>query len=314
MINYYTLLGINRNISEEKLLSIIENNISILKKKSEKLTGKDKMYALVSISLHKKFLKTIKHYGSKEVYDKALGMSYDKVIKLKVPEKKTLKKIAIYGTLAGVIIGGISIEKNLTKVEVKLYPDDTIESLCEEFDIKKYNIPLFNNELRKSIAKGESIEIIVSNDKAPKIESVMQERLEEEKQKNMLYKFNYVVQAFDTISGLKSRFNVEKIMDSNGNVRYSDLYENETIIIYTKDQTIAEEMKAKYEEYLQSLEPTDFIYYEVKQGDTIGEIVNEYGITRNVLCKYNTNTDGYTIYAGSTLKIPVYEKEDVKVK
>lgn len=314
MINYYTLLGINRNISEEKLLSIIENNISILKKKSEKLTGKDKMYALVSISLHKKFLKTIKHYGSKEVYDKALGMSYDKVIKLKVPEKKTLKKIAIYGTLAGVIIGGISIEKNLTKVEVKLYPDDTIESLCEEFDIKKYNIPLFNNELRKSIAKGESIEIIVSNDKASKIESVMQERLEEEKQKNMLYKFNYVVQPFDTISGLKSRFSVEKIMDSNGNVRYSDLYENETIIIYTKDQTIAEEMKAKYEEHLQSLEPTDFIYYEVKQGDTIGGIVNEYGITRNVLCKYNTNTDGYTIYAGSTLKIPVYEKDDVKVK
>lgn len=88
MINYYTLLGINRNVSEEKLLSIIEKNINILKLKSEKLAGKDKMYALVSISLHKKFLKTIKHYGSKEVYDKALGMSYDKVIKLKVPEKK----------------------------------------------------------------------------------------------------------------------------------------------------------------------------------------------------------------------------------
>lgn len=314
MINYYTLLGINRNVSEEKLFSIIDNNINILKTKTEKLTGKDKMYALVSISLHKKFLKTVKHYGSKEVYDKALGMSYDKVIKLKVPEKKTLVKIAICGTLVGTIIGGIAIEKNLTTVEVKLYSDDTIESLCEEFGIKKYNIHASNNKLEKSIERGESVEVVVSNDKALEIQSIAKERREEVIQKNRIYKFKYLVQDDDTISGLKNRFNAEKITDSKGNERYSDIWSNETIIIYTKDQSIAEEMEVKYEEYLQSLEPIDFVYYEVKQDDTVGKIVNKYGITRNALCKYNTNTDGYTIYAGSTLRIPVYEKENVKAK
>lgn len=216
--------------------------------------------------------------------------------------------------MVGTIIGGISIEKNLKTVEVKLYSDDTIESLCEEFGIKKYNIYASNNKLEKSIEKEKSIEVVVSNDKALEIQSIVKERREEATQKDKFYKFRYLVQMDDTVSGLKSRFNSDKITDLKNNERYSDIWLNETIIIYTKDQSIAEEMEVKYEEYLQSLEPIDFVYYEAKQGDTIGEIVNKYGITRNALCKYNTNTDGYSIYAGSTLKIPVYEKEDVKVK
>lgn len=121
------------------------------------------------------------------------------------------------------------------------------------------------------------------------------------------YPFDYVVQANDTVFGLKekydaTRFNYGKQLDMG-----------EEITIYTDDQAIAERQQAVYDEIKEKEKPVSFESYTIKPGDNLPDIAKEYGVTCSQIMEYNENIpDIRTIYAGDTIRIPVYE--NVKTK
>ena len=50
--------------------------------------------------------------------------------------------------------------------------------------------------------------------------------------------------------------------------------------------------------------PTEYITYKIKKGDTLSEIAKKYGTTVSTLARINNIKDVDKIYAGDTLKIP----------
>lgn len=304
MINYYKLLGIDRKLNEEKLMKLLNRRIDYLTRKKGKANGEDKIYTVISEALYRRFLMTIKHYGSKENYDKALGKSYDKIVKVKKPSKESLKKFVLIGTISGVIIGGITAANLFDVVEVPLYDNEDIKTISQE--LEEIGIP--NNFLYTSGMADRIAKYVVPENKTEEVNEFNEER-------SKGYIFKYVLKTGDTSSGLMQKFEATGIGGSCD-------FAGDEVTIYTRNKQIALEWQRKYDEekerkkqeYIASITPDHFEQYVVKPGDTVAEIANAFGITASELMRFNNNKipDIYTVYAGDTLRIPVFEKEKTK--
>lgn len=306
MINYYKLLGIDKEIDEKKLVGLLNKKIKYFAREKNEVNGEDKIFSYILEFLCRRFLTTIKHYGSKENYDKALGKSYDKIVKVKKPSKESLKKFVLIGTISGVIIGGITAANLFDVVDVPLYGNegiDTISQELEEIGVPNKFLRVSGMRMTDRIAK-----YVVPENKTEEVSEFNEERSKE-------YSFRYVLQWEDTYSGLRQRFEATGIGGSCD-------FAGDEVTIYTRNKQIALEWQRKYDEekerekqeYIASITPDHFEQYVVKPGDTVAEIANAFGITASELMRFNNNKipDIYTVYAGDTLRIPVFEKEKTK--
>lgn len=317
MINYYKLLGIKRDIDEQELFNKLHDSIDNLKENAKQLNGKEKKYALVAASLCKRFLSVIESYGSKEAYDKALDMSYGRIVKVKKYfNSDNRRKWIVVSSLIGVAVITTIVGNNVKKVNIPVYEGDSISKICQECDVKWYNMPSAMAKYSTYVLKpGDIISVYVTKDKAEEVRDYAGKKVKEEELKNtpITYQFHYVVQPDDSDSLLKERFLAVKI--ERPNAIYKDLNQGEVVIIYTTDSNIANDMEEEYNSYLKSLEPVDYEYYKIKPGDTLPEIAAEYGVTCNQIMKYNPQIEYIgDIKAGDTLKIPVYQQTKSNVK
>lgn len=122
-------------------------------------------------------------------------------------------------------------------------------------------------------------------------------------------KFKYIVQYDDSYSSLKERFGNDcEIYSSSAMLQVFD-----TITIDAHDIEIKKAMDELYEKQMKENEPISFESYTIKPGDTLPEIANTYGITCAQIMEYNPFIENIQeIYAGDTLKIPVYKDKAMK--
>lgn len=308
MVNYYNLLNIDKNMSEEKLINTLKKNQKLLKLKKDKVKGEEKKYVALAEALTKIFLMTINHYGSKENYDKALEKSHDRIVRIKRFGKRNIKKFVLVGSLSAVVAGGIiGFAATHEVVEVSVKDDSSIEQICEDYGIKKINFRGYQN-FGELVAK-----FLVNNEKA---EEIKQKELEKE----FVYAFDYIVKPGDTHSGLLERYNASSINGSTGSSS-EVLWAGEKVVINSHDKNIAQKMQEEYNNYMKKQEkietdlktPESFDEYTIMPGDTLAEIAIEYGVTCNQIMEFNPQIKNiYEIYAGDTLKIPQYSKNKVK--
>lgn len=119
-------------------------------------------------------------------------------------------------------------------------------------------------------------------------------------------KFNYIVQNGDSYSSLKERFGSDcEIYSSSAMLQVYD-----TIVIDAHDVELKKEMDKIYEKQMKENEPIAFESYTIKPGDTLPNIANYYGVTCAQIMEYNSFIENIQeIYAGDTLKIPVYKSQ-----
>lgn len=230
-----------------------------------------------------------------------------KINKAKFNRKK-LKKIgrivlAVMG--AGVImIGAKQATKNLETIEVPVPDDNSISDINETYDTSWYNLPA--NEWfsdKNKIYKDDTIELTVSNKKVDDIKNKANEVRKEIEEKSKSYTFKYKVEYGDTVYALEERFDCK--LNITGILR-----EGVTLNITTNDKELANEMQALYDKKMKEEEPVSFEYYIVKNGDTLPEIANNYGVSCDDIMKYNSSIKSINkIDEGQTIKIPVYENE-----
>lgn len=304
MIDYYDLLGIDRKLSEEELIKTIKNDLKLFEKNKSKVTGQDKVLTLSYIYLGKRFLRTIEHYGSKENYDRALK-KYN--VKIKKFKKDGFKKVVLAGCIAGTLMGGIAaFSTNYDLVNVPMYNNDTLEVVASDLGMSPNNLLYIRG-----------LKAIVKESDRKRFDAKLEERKQEDIEKNKVYNFKYIVCAGDTLSGIYEKFKAVDVIREDGSKRSEhsiDAYEEVTI--YTHDKEMAKAGQMAYDKYMMEKEeqakfnnPVSFEYYTVKVGDTLPEIAQSYGVDCADIIKYNQGKvpDIYTIYEGDTLKIPQYE-------
>ena len=308
MINYYVLLDkladINnlKEMDEEKLRATLRKISKKLRQKSEKLTGKDAVLISTLDFICRRFLTTLDHYGSKENYDRALAKS-TKIIKVKVPDKKKLGKFVLVTGLIGTMAIGLPAV-TLTKTEVPLYPHETYEEVEKE---------LRNNGIDtvKINENGAVLEVVTPRWEKDKVDKLNEKREDES------YSFSYIIKEGDTFDELSEKFKILMLSKEDGTM---DLREGDVVTIITKDAASARLGREIYEKDQENkvLEPTYFVSYTVKKGDTLGELALRFGVTCHAIGRYNESlipegekaSPGEVIYEGFSYLIPQYEEID----
>ena len=246
-------------------------------------------------------------YGSKNNYDRALKISEKaNSIKLKVGniDNKRKYKIAISLITAGVIaIGaGTIIKRNLKITEIPIYPEDSIESILQDYDIDGIQLIGEDNiNFRPKYYDYESgVKIIHKRKEEDKINEITDERKNNHNPKTE-YSFKYIVKSGDTVSGLQEVFEANKI-DHDGGL----LYIGEVVTIYTNNKQIAQAGEKSYEEEISIPELKNSESYVIKAGDTIVSIADKYGVSVQDILDYNPKIDDIgMITEGDTIIIPI---------
>lgn len=313
MINYYWKLSIDPRISELQL-NLLFKRVRI----SSSYNNKQK-------KLYKEFEDTIRRYGSKENYDKSLKNAEIKKRQMEVEKQEEIsiknakikkfkenfnwKRAALVVGITGVLAGSIVTASSYKIVEIPLYDNESLETVSQELGI--------NSSRFFGVKAGEdrSAKIIVSNRYVDDIEALMAER-------DKYYTFNYIVQQGDSRSGIESRFNGSV---SGGTGSSSDiLWAGEEVLVSVRGlegKKLAEKMQKIYDEtkkkkeqdYIDSITPDSFEEYVVQPGELVVDIANKFGVEAKDLVRFNDNIpDVDTIYAGSTIRIPIFEKQNVK--
>lgn len=309
MRNYYKIFGFEddskindkiKGLSDEQLQRLLKDAKSHLRSlKSISKDEEERRKIDKEIEHIIKFQSALNNYGSKQNYDRALEKSNYRKAKIK-KYGKIAAKVVLSGTLAGVIIGGVVIDKSYDIVEIPLMEDQSIETVLEDnFDYKTSKLLKDNKVIVKS-SMTDNINKYVEN-----YYNSLQNEKEDKK-----YSFMYIVQAGDTIWDLEKNFKAIEICDESGDKIKSDIYMDQVINIITYDENIAIEGQALYNDIMLSKEPCEFIRYVVKKGELLPIIAARYGVTVSQIMKYNSNiTDMNTIYEGDELIIPVYSLE-----
>lgn len=298
VMDYYSALHIDDfdDINEEELFKRLDVGIKRLYDRKKHSSEKERKECEELIDTARRFKMVLKSYGSKENYDRALKKKTDKKVSVK-KFRNIGKKAVLVATLGGVAIGGIVAMNTYDVIEVPIQEDQSIESVLDsEFDYRK----LWNNKIIVKESDSDKIIEYVNNKNA--------EISDNDEEKDTTYSFKYIVESGDTIIGLKKRFNAISIFDEEGNTINKDIWENQTIIIKTKDKDIATDGQRLYDDIKKASEPVSFINYKVKKGDLLPWIAEEYGVTCSQIMEYNEIHDIQTIYEGQILRIPVYEK------
>ena len=210
MKNYYKILNIDPSLDERKLELLLANldykyDMILNNSSNQDMLYKAKKYK----DLIEEFNAILVSYGSKNNYDRALKISEKaNSIKLKVGniDKKRKYKIAISLITAGVIaIGaGTIIKRNLKITEIPIYPEDSIESILQDYDIDGIQLIGEDNiNFRPKYYDSESgVKIIHKRKEEDKINEITDERKNNHNPKTE-YSFKYIVKSGDTVSGLQ---------------------------------------------------------------------------------------------------------------
>lgn len=318
MINYYSLLNklTDRNdlksMDEEKLRSTLKKMSKKLRQKSKEMKGKEAAYASVVDLFCRRFLTTIEHYGSKENYDRALRKSAKKV-SIKVPNKKKAGKFVLITLAVGTMAFGL-YNVNFKDAHVPIFPQETYQGVEDELNALGIDAN-FITECKFNLDTGI---YRVNRKDADKVEKYNNERKD-------TYSFFYIVKEGETYDDLAERFKSVSVIKDEGS-KDIGLKAGDVIKVTTHIKSIAEEGRRKYaieKDKKPELEPTSFISYTVKSGDTLGALALEFGVTYNAILRYNPSIKGdngneadlySTIYEGQKLQIPVYELESVKTR
>ena len=299
MLNFYNALNIRQDTPVEDIEKIIKKAQEKAKESNKKGNYLDSLLELKYVAAGKLFLTTIKHYGSKENYDRALKKSSAKKVNVNksFDFKKSFKIFTIGLALTGCIIIFIH-SSNLVTIEIQVPAGTSIEEVLEHYGITEF-------ELRGDGLRGPSYvlkedgtyEVRVSKEKAENIEEII--KADEEAKKPETYAFKYIVKPGNTSSGLAAKYNLSSHPDR-------ELYIGEELILYTYDKDIAEEMNLEYEYDTAEPFPTEYEYYEVQSGDNISKIAGKFGVTSQRIVEFNNISNIHGIQAGKNLII-VYE-------
>lgn len=323
IVDYYELLGINKNISEEELYKWLDRKIEKFESRIRKdgrnnASAKDKS-ALFALN---KFEKLLEHYNGKANYDKALAMSKGNVLKVKTPAKgqlgKKARKVFIIVGSAGIITGavvGLETAINaLETVNVDVIPAQTIAQIEEQYGVDWYNLPVTmwakdkdkvygKEDIDLTIDKGEEKRVVeISND--------VKEQKYEDANKD-IYTFEYTVEYGDTYWNLVQDPNNAKFPNCKiKNIsNHSFINEGAVLIIETNDKELKDKMDELNREKKADSAPIDYKKYTVQKGDTPVSIANEYDITVQELIDANPdkNITVSHVELGTVINIPVFE-------
>mgnify|MGYP004544023205 FL=1 len=315
MKNYYELLGLDpfmnyKELERELLHEEFRCDMVMNNSKNEEML----IEARNKRKMIREFESVLRSYGSKENYDRALKISkkfnyIKETLKVKIGkiDKKKKFKIIVAGlVVAGTIASGaVLAANNLTSTEVPLYPeDDSVVDFLEEYNIHSYQVPkgdIYKIEGNKFVDSNsiDYVKIYHKIKDEAKIDKITEKRENEHKPKKE-YAFKYIVKSGDTVSGLESIFEANKV-DHEGGV----LHENEVVTIHTTNKEVAEAGQMEYENQIKEPELVSYDEYIVQEGDTLPDIAREYNVSVDEILKYNPSIDNIQlIYAGSKLIIP----------
>lgn len=299
--DYYKILNINPNVSEKELHKMLEKRIDYIKKEINEEKSTSKTASKLVIVICENFLKTLEHYGSKENYDRALQLKYNKKVNVNKRfkfNKKMAIKTGIF-VLAGTAI--ILSASYLDTVEVPIYTGQTLGDICAEYNVSELEI--IGDGLKSKEYKfvdNDSFTVLSTSKKVDDIkDKIEQKQNDDEKDEVQTYPFYYIVKFGDTASELKEKLKLNHMPNIN-------IVAGEKIRLRTTDYNIAEEMKKQYEIDTTLPEPTEYEYYEVEPGDNLNMIAKKFGVTPQILVEFNNISDPQMINVGQKLII-VYE-------
>jgi membrane-bound lytic murein transglycosylase D len=119
-----------------------------------------------------------------------------------------------------------------------------------------------------------------------------------------MQKVYYTVQSGDNLGAISEKYKV-KLSDLRywNNINRNLIREGQKLIVYVPKQK-ANVAQSKTETSPKSASSDDYIYYEVKNGDTLWNIASQYsGVTTQDLCKWNNLGANAKIKPGEKLKI-----------
>lgn len=310
MINYYKILDIDKKLSEEQLKEELKRRERYISRPENNKTSKEKIESAIALAVCHRFSSTLRHYGSKEKYDRALSKNVTKKdirINKNKNTKVNFKKIALAGSLIGVVVLGAGtikgIKDNYDIVDVPIYECDyeaekiqnnLIDKICREIE--------YDGNFK--IKRDDVLKILVANEDVPKIE-------EKKEIRQNPPSCDYIVQANENIYNLRNKFfDVEIVKDDPNNDPYMNPNlppEGTHIKAYVLDEILAKKLQAEYDKYIESKKPIDWKTYTPKPGETLPDVAFKLGTTCNILIKYNDNiTDTNTVYAGVEVKAPIF--------
>lgn len=300
MKNYYEILNIKQDVTEEELYKNIKKKISYIKNTTKNDNLSSKTAGRVVIVLCEAFLLTLKHYGSKENYDRALKMKYNKKVK---QNKKTNfnRKFALVA--AGLVMSaGITIAAaNLETTEIPVYTGQTLSDICIEYNIGELEI--IGDGFRTKdyeYQDDDTLTVVSTDEKIGNINSMLNENSEVVAESEIeTYTFKYIVKSGDTATGL-----IESLRLVDFGKR--ELWQGEELTLKTTDFAIAEEMKKQYGIDTAKPFPTEYEYYEVQPGDSISKIAAKFGVTSERIVDFNMIPNINGIQVGTKIII-VYE-------
>ncbi len=170
-------------------------------------------------------------------------------------------------------------------------------------------VPISAQALRYNVQSGDSIWKISQRFGVPMEEIIDLNNIENSNDlfvgQELIIKENnenqttYTVKQGDSLWKISQELGVtiQEIIDVNDNIDSNyNIYIGQTINIPGSDDN-------------DSTTDESYAYYRVQRGDILWNIAQKYGVTVRELAELNNIQDGYDIYPGRTLLIPVYEDD-----
>ena len=189
-----------------------------------------------------------------------------------------------------------TVQKNISSVVYhRIRRGETLNSIANKYNVSISSIKDWNNITENTIYAGRNLKIYT--DKSPSYYTS-----KDAVNTNKTSLFRYRVKRGDTISELAEKFGVNIAMIKEWNKMTSNsLIAGKMIKIYSSEKTSSLGDNT-------SKTSSNVIYHQIKSGETIGQIAEQYRVSSSSIRKWN-GLKSNKIIAGKTLKI--YSDSDV---